>query len=355
SLRLLEWKLRRLAHESGALMAKGMHRDKRKRQQEKKGIVVWPLYIAFAILLVLYIRFGEYGYISIALGGAAFAILVVIIGIELVSGINRSNFVREGTEIAVAIAIVIGLWIALRFILATPTPIDVVPSCSMLPTLNRGDMILVQGINVSKLRAPIVNVTKSEFAAMESNIGNEFNACVAYKNYSQGTVVSQIIKPGYEIGLLAIGSGPEHIISNASQSSNLVRYFCGERKVNYSDGVSYNEAYTTAIEIGNTIISGDRNNSIIVYRTVPQDSFYANGDTYVVHRVYAVLDAQGEYYILTKGDNNPGLDMQYGNIPINSSEVNGRVIVSVPFIGYIKLILSGDFRQPAGCNYTITH
>ena len=334
---------------------KGKERRKRKSVSRSKGTTIWPLYVVFAILLVLYIRFNSNGVLSIALGAASFIVLVIIIGLELVNGVNRSNAVREGTEIVVAIAIVIGLWLFLRFALNTPTPLDVVPSCSMLPVLHRGDMIAIQGVNVTKLRAPIVDVTKQQLTSMLSTIGLEFNACVAYKNYSGGALISQDVKSGYSIGLLATGDGPEHIISNASQAGNLVKYYCGERKAVFDNGVSYNEAYTTSIEIGNTVITGDRNNSIIVYTTVPQDSFYAAGDSYVVHRVYAIINASGSYYVLTKGDNNPGLDMQYGNLPINSSYVNGRVIGSFPFVGYAKLILSGDFSQTAGCNYTITH
>ncbi len=334
---------------------KSKGRRKRKSEGRSKGMTIWPLYVVFAILLVLYIRFNSNGVLSIALGAASFIVLVIIIGLELISGVNRSNAVREGTEIVIAIAVVIGLWLFLRFALNTPTPLDVVPSCSMLPVLHRGDMIVIQGLNVTKLRAPIVDVTKQQLSSMLSSIGLEFNACVAYENYSGGALISQEVKNGYSIGLLATGDGPEHIISNASQAGNLVRYYCGERKVVFDNGVSYNEAYTKSIAIGNTVITGDRNNSIIVYTTVPQDSFYAAGDSYVVHRVYAIINASGSYYVLTKGDNNPGLDMQYGNLPINVSYVNGRVIGSVPFIGYAKLILSGDFSQPAGCNYTITH
>ena len=335
-----------------------MERKKNRRKQkvaQKKGRMIWPLYVLFAILLVLYIRFSSYGLASSALGISAFAVLIIIIGFELVDGINRSNVVRETTEIVIAIAIVIGLWLFLRFALNTATPLDVVPSCSMLPYLQRGDMIAVRGINITKLNAPIVNVSRASFGIMEGNIGSEFNACVAYKNYSAGVLVSQIVKPGYAVGLLATGSGPEHILPNASQSQNLIKYYCGERKVNYSDGVSYNEAYTEAIQIGNTVIRGDRNNSIIVYSTVPQDAFYMDGDAYVVHRAYAIINASGRYYALTKGDNNPGLDIQYGNLPINQSKVNGKVVGSIPYIGYLKLILGGSFAQPAGCNYTITH
>ena len=112
------------------------------------------------------------------------------------------------------------------------------------------------------------------------------------------------------------------------------------------------EASVTSITIGNTTITGDKNNSIVVYQTIPQDSFYKLGDSYIVHRVYAILNVSGTYYTLTKGDNNPGLDIQYLNAPANISQVGGKVIGSVPYLGYVKLILSNNFVEPTGCNYT---
>jgi signal peptidase I len=42
--------------------------------------------------------------------------------------------------------VVIAVWFSLQFFLATKYPLDVVPSCSMLPSLQRGDMLLLQGI-----------------------------------------------------------------------------------------------------------------------------------------------------------------------------------------------------------------
>jgi len=106
--------------------------------------------------------------------------------------------------------------------------------------------------------------------------------------------------------------------------------------------------------LGTTII-GDMNNSVVVYKTIPQDSFYQEGDSYIVHRVYAVINASGNYYIMTKGDNNPGLDMQYGNYLIPFKDIEGKVIASVPYIGYLKLILSNSFSQPTGCNFVTQH
>jgi hypothetical protein len=66
-----------------------------------------------------------------------------------------------------------------------------------------------------------------------------------------------------------------------------------------------------------------------------------------------VLNVSGKYYVLTKGDNNPGLDLQYGNYPSNMSFIEGKVVASIPYLGYLKLALSNSFVEPSGCNSTV--
>jgi hypothetical protein len=101
-------------------------------------------------------------------------------------------------------------------------------------------------------------------------------------------------------------------------------------------------------------VIGDRNNSVVVYQTTPSDQFYKYGDSYIVHRLYAVINASGSYYVLTKGDNNPGLDMQFGNYPASLNALQGKSIASVPYLGYIKLIFTQSYTEPAGCNATLS-
>jgi hypothetical protein len=142
-------------------------------------------------------------------------------------------------------------------------------------------------------------------------------------------------------------------MSYSSQDGNLVQYSCGVKTVKFINGSTAQEAYTTSLSIANHTLSGDQNNSIVVYATVPKDLFYQEGDSYIVHRVYAVLNESGNYYFLTKGDNNPGLDLQYGNYPANSTAVKGTIIIAIPYLGYLKLILTNQFNQPAGCSSTV--
>ncbi len=78
-----------------------------------------------------------------------------------------------------------------------------------------------------------------------------------------------------------------------------------------------------------------------------------------MHRVYAIINESCTYYVLTKGDNNPGLDIQFGNYPIllqrSNNYIEGKVIFVAPYIGYLRLIFSSQLSEPQGCNTTITH
>ncbi len=319
-------------------------------QQKAVSIKIWPLYVVLAALVVLYILF-QGSAISLAFGISAFVLIIAILILEVSIGVKESGYKKSIMEFAIVIIAVVVFWYALRAVMGTPSPLDVVPSCSMLPSLSRGDMILVKGINASILKAPVVDVSSSQMHSMLSNMGAEDLSCVAYKISGNTAAVSQAVQPGYSVGLY--DPNLNKIVSNNSQSGNLVQYTCGERNVTFTNGSTEQIAYTTGISINGTKITGDAGNPIVVYETIPQDSFYKDGDAYVVHRVYAVIDAAGSYYVLTKGDNNPGLDIQYGNYPIDSSHVAGMVIAAVKYLGYLKLILSDSLAQPAGCNYTI--
>lgn len=313
-----------------------------------------PLYILLAVLFVLYLYFQGVQFLALLFGLMLFIVFVILVVSEFAASVSEEGMWRSVAEIAVAIGLVFVLWVAASALLHTSSPLNVVPSCSMLPHLNRGDVILLQGVtNINQVHAPVVSVSNASYARMLSGIGGEFLACVAYSNSTGRVVTSQILKQGYSVGLYNQVSGT--IVPTFSQAGNLVQYTCGTGQVTFANGSVATEVYTTAISIGGTVIIGDRNNSIGVYQTAPSDLFYKLGDSYVVHRVYAVINASGSYYLLMKGDNNPGLDLQYGNYPVNMSRLQGTMLASVPYVGYVKLIFSNSFTEPAGCNATLSN
>lgn len=335
---------------------KAIRKPEPPRRGKRTAIPTMPLYVLLIILFISYLALQRIREFSLILGMAVFFLIIVIIGLELVNGTNEEGYKKSVFEIAIAIIVVVAIWFALQVILQTNNPVDVVPSCSMLPTLSRGDLIVLHGIqNISQIHAPIISVSTALAKEIASFSESNSLSCVAY-NYSAGRLsISQIVKPGYIVGLYLSSLSGGEIVAYSAESNYPVRYRCGTREIKYVNGTTAEEAYTTSISIANTTIRGDRGNTIIVYKTLPEDQFYKEGDRYIVHRVYAILNASGHYYMLTKGDNNPGLDMQYFNVPPNQSEVSGYVIASIPYLGYIKLIISGDLSQPRGCNSTVIH
>lgn len=326
----------------------------RVRRNSKAKIRTWPLYLILAIIFVLYFFYQGVPGLSIIFGIALFAVIVLIIGLEFAVGVKEEGTKKNLIEIAIAVAIVVILWFSLQAALKTSTPLDVVPSCSMLPSLQRGDLVVLQGVSsINQIHAPVVNVTSSAYNNMINNIGSEELECVAYSQSNGQLSISQngYLLPGYATGLYKSGYTGGHILNQ--QAGNLIQYECGAQSVAFSNGTTGTEAALTSIKIANTTITGDANNSVVVYRTVPSDLFYQIGDTYIVHRVYAIINASSSYYVLTKGDNNPGLDLQYSNYPSTLQYIQGKVVASIPYLGYLKLILSGAFSEPAQCSGTL--
>jgi signal peptidase I len=323
----------------------------KEKQSKHKPLTTWPIYILLVLFFVLYIYYQSSLVFSIVFGFAAFAFLLALIIIEFVNSVRESGTKRGITEIIIAIIVVAVIWIALRAFLGTAQPLDVVPSCSMLPVLQRGDLIALSGISkVSQINAPVVDVSSAEVNKTFANIQNESLECISY-NATTGAI-SQFSKPGNRIGL---ESQKDTLVGNQSQSSNLVKYYCGLQNVKMQNGTIEQEAYTKYIVVGQTKVVENLNNTVVVYQTLPTDLFYKEGDAFIVHRAYAVINASGNYYVLTKGDNNPGLDIQYMNYPAGLGSLSGKVIGSVPYLGYLKLAFSNQVATPVGCNTTVVH
>lgn len=82
---------------------------------------------------------------------------------------------------------------------------------------------------------------------------------------------------------------------------------------------------------------------IIVSRTVAYETLqvgdivvFRQGDHRVVHRIIDIQPEDAEVWFTTKGDNNNMVDP-----PVHSSQIEGRVILQIPKIGWVSII----FRQ----------
>jgi signal peptidase I len=331
------------------------NQNQKPKEKKGKGINTLPLYAALVVLFILFILYQAERSLSVIFGIALFLVIVILIVVEVTNGIKEEGYKRNIIEIVVAVLIVVAFWFSLRALLHTNYPLDVVPSCSMLPKLHRGDLIVVGGItNPLQIKARMINVSNSTYSNFERNIQDEFLSCVAYQQSGNRITVSGIAYPGYSLGLFRSTSSGGEVVPDSYQQNSLVQYSCGIANVVYKNGTVLSEAYTKSISVNGTVVYNDTNNSVVVYATIPQDFFYQLGDSYIVHRAYAVINASGNYYVLTKGDNNMGLDLQYGNYPAALNDLQGRVLYSIPYLGYLKLVLSSSFTEPSGCNSTVT-
>jgi len=325
----------------------------------KQKMPMWPFYLLLAILIIIYALHN-----SFLLGSFIFLLIIVILILEAKISIETEGKAKSIIDIGIAIVAVLLFWLLLIIVLNTSSPIDTVASCSMLPALQRGDLVVLHGIGNPALFAkahnvPLINVSEPAFASMENNMNTEFLAYYAYFDSNKSKISSIIpIGSSYNIGLYNTyciynyiylrRSGSIYRCFVSSQDNNLIKYNYAIGNV-IIGGKQYNVVYTSSITINNITISQNFSNPIIVYRTTPRD--YFSGD--IIHRLYAILNVSGSYYFLTMGDNNPGLDIEFANYMPNESSVVGYVIARVPVLGYLKLIISGQFGQVAGCNQTI--
>lgn len=95
----------------------------------------------------------------------AFLSLVVLLVEEIIPKKWSADEIRlNAAELAWAMAAAVFAWIFLTVALGTPSPIDVVTSCSMRPVLERGDMVILSG---GAVNAPAVNYSGQGISAVK--------------------------------------------------------------------------------------------------------------------------------------------------------------------------------------------
>ncbi len=339
-------------------MAKKRGESPVKKKESPK--VAWALYALLAALIVAYAVLGNQ-----LVGLAALLTIVAIFYYEIKHSIKTEGTRKSVIDIGMAVGAALLLWLVLILALRTSAPIDAVSSCSMLPVLQRGDIVVLSGIGnatqfLESKRVPVVDVSAAAFQRMESNMSGEFLSFYAYAEGNRSQI-SYTFDNGTPHG---IGLYNTECLSRYSylgeqrnfykcyvdmgQGSNLIKYSYSIGNVSIG-GAVHNIVYTSGITVGNASVAANYANPIVVYQTTKQDYFSGS----IIHRVFAVLNVSGSHYFLTKGDNNQALDIEFENYPANESAVTGYVLADVPLVGYVKLLLSGQLAVPAGCNQTI--
>ncbi len=339
-----------------------------KNIQQKKNknsdLLIYSLYALILIFIFLYIITQ-----NSLFGFGAFVFIVITLFFEFKSSISTDGTKKTLRDLGIAVIVVIIIfWIFPTLLLQSSSPINVVASCSMLPTLQRGDLVFVHGIsNMSEFlkqnNIPIINISNVEFKKITENISQQFIEPLPYVPNNPSEIVFNNYyskSSNYSIGLYNIACIKNYLykgfksliglcLINAS-TSNPIKYTYSIGNLSYQNN-TYREAYISGLTLNNITVYENYSNPIIVYKTVPGDSFT---DSQIVHRIFAAIHVNNTYYILTKGDNNPILDMQDMNYPVNQSDVIGYVVFKIPYIGYPSLILRGQFGPVSGCNQTLT-
>jgi signal peptidase I len=342
------------------IQARKVQEKKAEPKGRQSSLVVWALYALLAALIILYALTG-----NAVVGVAAMLAIAGVFYYEIKHSIKTEGTKRSVIDIGMAVGAALLVWVVLMLVLQTSAPIDAVSSCSMLPALQRGDVVVLGGIgNPAQFAAskgiPVLNVSAGAFQRMEGNMSSEFLSFYAHPK-ANGSELSDVFDngSGYEIGLYNtkclsqfsyLGQAkyfPKCEVP-MSQSGDLIKYNYSVGKVEIA-GAEHDIVYTSSITVGNVSVAENYANPVVVYQTSSQDYFTGS----IIHRVFAVVDAGGSYYFLTKGDNNQALDVEFENYPANESSVTGYVLADVPLVGYVKLLLSGQIAVPAGCNQTI--
>lgn len=252
----------------------------------KKLPINWILIGACILFLALYIAtlWPGFGILSIA----AF---LTFIALDFFTSQQSAKPVI--IELVIAIGAAVVAWLALSAALQTPSPLDVVTSCSMLPVLQRGDLVIVQG--ATQFNAPVV-----EYSEVLPNTNVQRSNCTIAKRRT----------------------GPT--ISQCTSSISVV-----------------NPTSTSTVNVSRSAVQG---NDIIVFES-PQAGL-------VIHRAILVLRNKdtGKLIYVTKGDNNQVVDQEAGLNYVQSQHIHGRYIFRIPYVGYLRLFLAGQFAEPRGCD-----
>ena len=273
--------------------------------------------------------------------------IVWAVVLEFAQGAREHGLKDEIKETFIALALALLVWFGASFVLQTSSPLNAIVSCSMLPHIQRGDMVVLSG---DRVQAPTEEV-----------------ATLA------GIARAQVYEDG---ALAATVNGSMYAYCATRQTDALCKRFIaeperfterhGELTFAYEKcGIALDKGRGTVygpcvshLEVNGRRYGTNLSNDVVVYPPNKGEYYARVGD--IIHRAYILLkdDEGGKTYFLTKGDNNPIFDIQVydeslkeGNAPVEISRSKGRILVSVPYLGYFKLFISPSaIPTPEGCD-----
>jgi len=302
---------------------------------EIKGYYILLILLFFAYLIT------KSGIVGLGAG----ALIVFIVVWEFYSGVKTHGFGKEAKETLIALGIALLLWFGAGWLLNTPVPINAIVSCSMLPSYERGDMVLLQG---SAPKAPVIDY--------DGSIGDiNSNAHVQYRSHPNAKYPDSNIEVKGSIFAYCAkeGAGSGVCSDFASNPGDFAEYH-GPLKINYGhctrvwpkSGQERAAICVKSAELSGRKIDFDYTNDLVVYAPKKNDLYSLVGD--IVHRVaFGIRTPDGQVNYFTKGDNNPIFDFQAyearynaGNSPVDASQIKGKVIARIPYIGNFKMFIT---------------
>jgi signal peptidase I len=308
------------------------------------------LVVLFATLALFLITNALFGGTSLDFIPPLIAAIVVVeiflfVGLEVKEGAKDHGWKHEVVDTLIALGVALGIWYGTAFLLNTDSPVSGVVSCSMLPNLQRGDFVVVQGVPA---RAYEISMNEEELDSLTDS-----PSMVYFNNQNvsiQGSLFSYCSRSRSSKVCQAFTSSPQQIIEK--KGSFTYRYeMCN---ISLSNGSLMYQPCLKSITFKGQEYLTNFSNDIIVYQPPPGDLYHFIGD--IVHRAMFRVNVDGEYYYITRGDNNPVLDMQVfgyntklANHPIPEDYLRGRVIARIPILGYFKLFIAGYIHEDPQC------
>ncbi|MEM3555441.1 MAG: hypothetical protein QXF56_01850 [Candidatus Micrarchaeia archaeon] len=312
-------------------------------------------YLVIAALLILYVL----THLSVVAVLCALAIVGFFV-YETVEGARKRGWKKELEEIVVAVLVGVLIWFGAGFILNTSSPLDAVVSCSMLPHLERGDMVVLRG---SEVKAPSIELTSSEWEEVKGRMHTTFTCgpCVKQGDYTPYNF--SLCRSCGNSCLIAIDGKPVF----SEQNDTLFSYNYGLCTLKGKEEV-LNSVCVRSVTIKGEEFEENFGNDVIVYEPEQNSVF----QSLTIHRVLVRVSVERKEYYLTKGDNNEILDVQAPgyvvksgnecrffsdsrkeNKPVEKGRIHGSVIARIPYLGYLKLFLWGYVEVPQGCGTVI--
>ncbi len=305
-----------------------------------QALVIGATFALFLIATVLGIPI-----LPILLGIVIAIEIFAFVGLEVKSGVKAHGWKNELIDTVIALAVAVFLWYGAGFLLNTETPVSGVVSCSMLPNLQRGDFVFVQGAEVN---AYDIEMTSSQVESLNGA------AHITYGNKSKTIPVS--IFP-YCTAHRSEEMCQEFVMNPASivEKKGAFTYRYERCPLTYKNGTEVYQPCVKSVEFEGTEYLTNHSNDVIIYQPPSYDLYSVIGD--IVHRTFFRIDVDGEYYYVTRGDNNPYLDIQaYDyrfdmiNRPVPEEYLRGKVIGRLPLLGYFKLFIHGFFTADPQCD-----